>query len=55
MDHPVTDYGTFQIEVGESGCVPRLFRKGNKFISIQIPLKEIKEGTFSCLKEGGIK
>jgi hypothetical protein len=42
MDNPVTDHGFYQVVVGESGQVPRLFKQGSKFITQNIALKELR-------------
>ena len=47
MDSPVTDHQTgngtpFQVVIHESGQVPRLFKRGNKFISQGVALKELR-------------
>ena len=42
MDNPVTDHGTFQVIIHESGQVPRLFKQGKKFISQGVALRELR-------------
>lgn len=42
MDSPVTDHGFYKVVIHESGQVPRLFKRGNKFISQGVALKELR-------------
>jgi hypothetical protein len=43
MNNPIQDHGSFQVIYHESGEVPRLFKKGKKFISIGVALRELRK------------